>query len=159
MVRVVMLMLLPLVIANWTQLGDTIPRSSDTVQVAETAVDVSNQAAERDMVVGRYYMSKRDYTAAINRFKTIVTHYPASPYVEEALAHLAKSYLTLLSEVRSGEDSPYRENLASEAQTAVAVLNRKFPISHFSAEAHDALTAAALDPVENEKSWISKASK
>ena len=158
MVRVVMLVLLPLVIASWPQPGNTVHGSSDTEQVAETAVDASDQAAERDVVVGRYYMSKRDYTAAINRFGTIVKQYQTSPYVEEALAQLAKSFLMLLSE-RSGEDSPYRENLASGARTAVAVLKRKFPASHFSIEAYDALKAAGLDPVEDEKSWISKASK
>jgi outer membrane protein assembly factor BamD len=158
MIRVVMLVLLPLVIANWTRLGDTVQRSSDTEQVAETAVDAPDQAAERDMVVGRYYMSTRNYTAAINRFGTIVKQYRASPYVEEALAQLARSCLTLLSERRE-EDSGFRENLASGAQTAVAVLKRKFPAGHFSIEAYDALKAAGLDPVEDEKSWISKASK
>jgi outer membrane protein assembly factor BamD len=158
MIRVVMLVLLPLVFASWTQLGDTIHRSSNTEQVAETAVDASDQAAERDMVVGRFYISTRNYTAAINRFGTVVKQYRASPYVEEALAQLAKSFLMLLSE-RSGEDSPYRENLVSRAQTAVAVLKRKFPASQFSIEAYDALKAAGLDPVEDEKSWISKASK
>jgi outer membrane protein assembly factor BamD len=158
MIRVVMLVLLPLVFASWTQLGDTIHRSSNTVLAAESAVDASNQAADRDMFVGRYYISTRNYTAAINRFGTVVKQYRASPYVEEALAQLAKSFLMLLSE-RSGEGSPYRENLVSGAQTAVAVLKRKFPASHFSIEAYDALKAAGLDPVEDEKSWISKASK
>src|SRR5690242_14123691 len=33
-----------------------------------------DQLAGREMNVGRYYMQKRDYTAAINRFKTVVTH-------------------------------------------------------------------------------------
>jgi hypothetical protein len=41
----------------------------------------------------------------------------------------------------------------------VAVLDRKFSTSHWSVEAHDALKAAGLEPVENEKSWISKALK
>jgi outer membrane protein assembly factor BamD (BamD/ComL family) len=95
MIRIVTLALLPLVLANWTQLGDTNHQSSDTAQVAETAVDASDQAADRDMVVGRYYVSKRDYTAAYNRFKTIVSQYPASPYVEETVALLVEIYLHL----------------------------------------------------------------
>jgi hypothetical protein len=55
-----MLVLLPLVLANWTHLGDNVQRFSDTAQVAETAVD---QAAYREMVIGRYYMDKLNYTA------------------------------------------------------------------------------------------------
>src|SRR4051812_6439253 len=43
-----------------------------------------DQLAGKEMNVGRYYMDKRDYTAAINRFKTVVTQYqttrhPARP--------------------------------------------------------------------------------
>jgi outer membrane protein assembly factor BamD len=145
MIRTAALAVLPMVLANWTQLGDTIHRSSDTTEVAETVVDPSDQAAERELIIGRFYMSKLDYAAAINRFKTLVTKYPASPYVEEALARLAEVYLAL--------------RIAGEAQTAAAVLDRNFPTSHFSIEAHDALKAVGLDPVEDEKSWISRALK
>ena len=35
-----------------------------------------DQLAGKEMDVGRYYMEKRDYTAAINRFKTVVTQLP-----------------------------------------------------------------------------------
>src|ERR1700753_3874813 len=45
-----------------------------------------DQLAGREMNVGRYYMEKRDYTAAINRFKTVVTQYQTTRHVEEALA-------------------------------------------------------------------------
>lgn len=111
----------------------------------------------RDMGVGRFYMSKRDYTAALNRFKTVVTRYPTSPYVEEALARLAEIYLAFCSE--KARSSEFIAAFQLEAQTAVAVLDRKFPMSHFSAGARDALKAAGLDPVENENSWIGKALK
>jgi outer membrane protein assembly factor BamD len=162
MIRRVTLALLPLVLANWTRPSDTIHRSSDTAEVAEMAVDASDQAAEREMIIGRHYMSKFDYTAALNRFKTVVTRYPASPLVEEALTRLAEIYLALPSDVRTRENVWNRESIAalqSEAQTAVATLDRKFPTSHFSIEAHDALKSAKLDPVENERSWISRALK
>jgi outer membrane protein assembly factor BamD len=144
-VRMVMLALLPLILANWVQAGDNSQPFSNAAQVAETAVDASDRAADREMNIGQYDMSKRDFTAAIFRFKTLVTQYPASPQVEGALVHLAEMYLA--------------RHIASEAQTAVAVLDRKFPTSHFSIEAHDALARAGLDPVENENSWISNALK
>src|SRR6185503_11119691 len=34
-----------------------------------------DQLAGKEMNVGRYYMQKRDYTAAINRYKAVVTQY------------------------------------------------------------------------------------
>jgi len=45
------------------------------------------------MAVGRYYMDKRDYTAAINRFKIVVTQYQTTRHVEEALARLTEAYM------------------------------------------------------------------
>ena len=44
-----------------------------------------DQLAGKEMDVGRYYMEKRDFTAAINRFKTVVTQYQTTRHVEEAL--------------------------------------------------------------------------
>jgi len=158
MTRMAMLALLPLVLANWTPPGGNIDRFSDAAEVTETAVGASDQDAANEMAIGRYYVSKRDYLGAINRFKVVLTHYPASPYVEEALARLAESCLALLSDVPPGTKLN-REFLASEAQTAVAVLDRKFPDSDLSIEVHAALRSAGLEPVENEKSWISRAFK
>jgi outer membrane protein assembly factor BamD len=63
--------------------------------------------------------------------------------VEEALAHLAEAYMGL--------------GIASEAMTAVAVLGRKYPNGHWSAEAHEALASAGLEAAEDSNSWISRA--
>jgi outer membrane protein assembly factor BamD len=158
MIRMAVLALLPLAHANWTLPGDNICRFSHTAEVGETAVGTSDQDAAKDMAVGRYYVSKRDYSGPINRFKIVLTQYPASAYVEEALARLAESCLSLLSDVPPGTKLN-REFLASEAQTAVAMLDRKFPDSRLSIEVHAALRSAGLEPVENEKSWISRAFK
>jgi outer membrane protein assembly factor BamD len=158
MVRLAMSALLPLVLANWTLPDGTIERFSYTADVNETAVGASDQDAAKDIAIGRFYISKRDYIAAINLFKVVLTHYPASPYVEEALARLAESCLALLSDVPP-RTKLNREFLASEAQTAVAVLDRKFPDSDLSIEVHAALRSAGLAPLEDEKSRISRAFK
>jgi outer membrane protein assembly factor BamD len=97
------------------------------------------------MEVARYYSGRGDYDAAINRLHIIVTRFATSQYVEEALAHLAESYLAV--------------GLSTEAQTAVAVLGRKFPNGRWSAEARNALRAAGLEPIEDARSWISQAFK
>ena len=65
------------------------------------------------------------------------TQFPTSRHVEEALAHLTESYLAL--------------GIASEARTAVAVLGRKFPNGHWSAQARAALQSAGLEPAEDDK--------
>jgi outer membrane protein assembly factor BamD len=97
---------------------------------------------DSDMVVGRYYVSNRDHTAALNRFKIVVMHHQHMRHLEEALARLAEAYLAV--------------GVASEAQNVVAVLVRKFPDGRWSAEARQILKAAGLEPIEDEMSWVSR---
>ena len=67
------------------------------------------------MEVGRYYLSKKNYVGAINRFKTVVSDYQTTAHVEEALMRLTECYMAL--------------GVKNEAQTAVAVLGYNFPES------------------------------
>ncbi|HCX18019.1 MAG TPA: outer membrane protein assembly factor BamD, partial [Afipia sp.] len=71
-----------------------------------------DQLAGKEMTVGRYYMDKKDYTAAINRFKVVVTQYQTTRHVEEALARLTEAYMAI--------------GIVGEAQTAAAVLGHNF---------------------------------
>jgi outer membrane protein assembly factor BamD len=104
-----------------------------------------SSGADMHMNVARHYIANREHFGALNRLKIVLTQFQTSQYAEEALARIAELYLTL------GADS--------EAQTAVAVLHRKFPSSSWSARARTALDTVTLAPAENEGSWISKAFK
>jgi outer membrane protein assembly factor BamD len=99
--------------------------------------------AESIMLIGRYYVGRRDYTGAINRFRLVVTHYPSSRQIDEALARLTEAYLAL--------------GILSEAQTAAAVLAREFANSRWSALAQQAVRSTDLIPLENPRSSISQA--
>ena len=48
---------------------------------------------DRDLATSRYYVAKRDYTAAVGRFKIMVQKCPRSPDTPEALAFLTERYL------------------------------------------------------------------
>jgi outer membrane protein assembly factor BamD len=141
-IRLAGLVVLAVVLAGWSP-----PRGS-TFQVAQNAeggdkaMDAA-QLADREMMVGRYNIDRRNYTGAIYRFKTVVTQYPTSANAEEALARLAEVYLAI--------------GITSEAQCAVAVLQRKFPDGHWSHAALDALRSSGLEPAEDERSYISRA--
>jgi outer membrane protein assembly factor BamD len=107
------------------------------------AVPARAQAGpDSDMVAGRYYVSNRDHTAALYRFKIVVIHHQHTRHLEETLARLAEAYLAV--------------DVASEAQNVVAVLVRKFPDGRRSAEARQILKAAGLEPIEDEMSWVSR---
>ena len=71
--------------------------------------------AAQEMNVGRYYLKRNNQVAAINRYKTVVTEYQTTAHVEEALYRLTEANMSL--------------GIASEAQTAAAVLGHNFPNS------------------------------
>jgi len=102
-----------------------------------------DQLAGKEMQIGRYYLERREYLAAIKRFRYVVEQYPNTRQVEEALARLTEAY--------------YAMGLTSEAQTAAAVLGHNYPDSQWYADSFKLLQSGGLEPRENAGSWISKA--
>jgi outer membrane protein assembly factor BamD len=102
-----------------------------------------DQLAGKEMAVGRYYQSKKNFIGAINRFKIVVTQYQTTRHVEEALMRLTECYMTL--------------GIVPEAQTAAAVLGHNFPESVWYKDAYGMVKGQGFEPQENSGSWISKA--
>lgn len=102
-----------------------------------------DQLAGKEMQVGRYYLERREYLAAIKRFRYVVEQYPNTRHVEEALARLTESYFAM--------------GLTSEAQTAAAVLGHNYPDSQWYSDSYKLLQSGGFEPRENKGSWISKA--
>ncbi|HXF89252.1 MAG TPA: outer membrane protein assembly factor BamD [Xanthobacteraceae bacterium] len=113
---------------------------------AKRKIDIArDQLAGREMAVGRYYMEKKDFTGAINRFKIVVTQYQTTRHVEEALMRLTEAYMAL--------------GIVPEAQTAAAVLGHNFPDSSWYQDAYKLVRSGGVEPRENKESWISRAFK
>jgi outer membrane protein assembly factor BamD len=118
--------------------------NSEYAIAAKRKIDVGrDNLAAREMMVGRYYMDRRDYTGAINRFKIVVTRYQTTRHVEEALLRLTEAYLSL--------------GIVGEAQTSAAVLGHNFPDSRWYKDAYALVQQRGLQPSENRGSWISQA--
>ena len=47
--------------------------------------------ASKEMYIGKYYLKKKKWAAAINRFKNIIEKYETTIYVEEALHRLVET--------------------------------------------------------------------
>ena len=63
---------------------------------AEFKIDLINDIlAAKEMYVGRYYVDKKKWIAAINRFKFVVDNYDTTIYVEEAIFRLVEVYYIL----------------------------------------------------------------
>jgi outer membrane protein assembly factor BamD len=101
--------------------------------------------AASEMNVGRYYLSKHNYLAAINRFKTVVTEHQTTRHVEEALERLTECYFAL--------------GIKPEAQNAAAILGHNYPDSPWYKDAYALLKTDGLEPRADSGSWLSKSWK
>jgi outer membrane protein assembly factor BamD len=119
---------------------------SEYAQNAGNRIKIAEDSlAASEMEVGRYYLKDRNYVAAINRFKTVVSEYQTTAHVEEALARLTESYMAL--------------GITKEAQNAAAVLGHNFPDSKWYKDSYALLQSDGLAPREDGDSWLSKAWK
>ena len=56
---------------------------------------INDILASKEMYIGRYYLDKKKWISAINRFKTVINDYQTTIYVEEALYRLVETYYLL----------------------------------------------------------------
>ena len=98
--------------------------------------------AGKHMAIGRYYLRRNQYLAAINRFRLVIKDYQTTTHVPEALHRLVEANLAL--------------GLTSEAQSTAAVLGYNFPGNDWYLDSYALLTGQDLRPEEDKGSWISR---
>jgi outer membrane protein assembly factor BamD len=96
--------------------------------------------ASKEMEIGRYYLRRENYTAAINRFRVVVEQFQTTSHTPEALLRLVEAYLAL--------------GLPNEAQTAGAILGHNFQASPFYDDAFRLLNDQELAPEAAGESWL-----
>lgn len=96
--------------------------------------------AGKEMEIGRYYLRRENYTAAINRFRVVVEQFQTTSHTPEALLRLVESYLAL--------------GLTNEAQTAGAILGHNFQASPFYDDAFRLLNDQELSPEAAGEGWL-----
>ena len=99
-----------------------------------------DQLAGKEMEVGRYYLKRRHYAAAINRFRVVVQDFQTTTHTAEALHRLVESYLAL--------------GLTDEAQTAGAILGYNYQSSPFYDDTFRLLKGKGLSPEAKGEGWL-----
>ena len=67
--------------------------NSDFALDAKFKIDFINDImASKEIYIGRHYIKKEKWIAAINRFKTVIENYETTIYVEEAIHRLVEIY-------------------------------------------------------------------
>lgn len=117
--------------------------NSEYVEDAKFKIQVTeDQLAGKEMSIGRFYLNRHNYVAAINRFRNVLQYFQTTRHAQEALYRLVEAYMGL--------------GITDEAETAAAVLGHNFPDSQWYQDAYALLKDKGLSPHTNESSWISK---
>lgn len=98
--------------------------------------------AGKEMEVGRFYLKRGNYTAAITRFRIVVADFPTTTHTAEALHRLVEAYLAL--------------GLRGEAQTAAAILGHNYAGSEWYQDSFALLTGQGLRPQGSREGWLGK---
>lgn len=115
---------------------------SEYAKSAELKFELAfDHLASKDMEIGRYYLKRGNYTAAINRFRSVVQDFQTTTHTAEALHRLVEAYLAL--------------GLNDEAQTAGAILGYNYQSSPFYDDSFRLLKSKGLAPEAKGTSWLS----
>jgi outer membrane protein assembly factor BamD len=114
-----------------TAFEDVIRRFPDNryAEDARLKLDViRDHLAAKELEIGRFYEDRREYLAAINRFRRVVDDYQTTAEVPEALGRLTECWLAL------GVDE--------EARSATAMLGHDYPQSQWYGDSYALLTGS-----------------
>lgn len=90
-----------------------------------------DQLSAKEMDIGRQYLKKKNYSAALNRFKYVVEKYETSTHVPEALHRQVESYIAL--------------GLMDEAVRTAQVLAHNYPNSKWYNYSYKMLNGEKID--------------
>ena len=110
---------------------------------AQLKVDLTrDHLAGKEMAIARYYQTRNQLLAALNRFKVVVEQYQTTNHVPEALHRMVEIYLAL--------------GLTDEAKKIAAVLGHNFPGNEWYEDTFTMLQTgrAAGAPEQKESGWL-----
>lgn len=97
--------------------------------------------AAKEMEIGRYYLKRKHFAAAANRFRIVVEDFQTTTHTAEALHRLVESYLSL--------------GLTDEAQTAGAILGHNYRSTEWYQDSFALLTGQGLSMTSSGDNWLS----
>ncbi|MFL2771405.1 MAG: outer membrane protein assembly factor BamD [Rhodospirillaceae bacterium] len=118
-------------------LQDVINRFPETpyARDARLKIDLTrDHLAGKEMTVGRFYLRRQQYLAAINRFKSVIDNYGDTTHTPESLFRLVEAYTAL--------------GLRDEAKRTAAVLGYNYPGSDWY---EDAYVFAGISKAERDR--------
>jgi len=98
--------------------------------------------AGKEMSIGRYYLVRNQYHAAIKRFRNVIDKYQTTTHVPEALHRLVESYLSL--------------GIAPEATRVAAILGYNYPGNEWYEDTYKLLDDDQRNALLDDRGFINK---
>jgi outer membrane protein assembly factor BamD len=124
-------------------LEDVVRRFPDSKYARDAKLKLDftrDHLAGKEMEIGRYYLKRGYYLAALNRFKRVIDSYQTTTHVPEALERLVECDLAL--------------GLTEEARENAAVLGHNYPGSDWYIDAYALITSGS--PATPAKGWFAR---
>ena len=102
---------------NFLIVINTYPNTDYAIDASFKLDLINDILASKEMYIGRYYLDKKKWISAINRFRTVVDQYDTTIYIEEAIHRLVETYYLL--------------GLVSEAEKYAKLLGYNFQSSEW----------------------------
>jgi len=112
---------------TFNELVRRFPNTAYALDAKQKAILLKDALAGKSMDIGRYYLDKKAFQAAIPRFQEIVTRFQTTKHVEEAHYRMVECYLGM--------------GLHDQALKTAAVLGHNYPGSSWYAEAYSLVGA------------------
>lgn len=124
-------------IRTFNELVSRFPASNYAKDARAKIIFLTDVLAEKSMEVGRHYLIKGQYQAAINRFQLVVERYQNTRHVEEALYRIVECYLAM--------------GIRKPASDTAAVLGHNYPNSEWYKDAYALLENASIKKLNMER--------
>ena len=98
---------------------------------------IDNVLASKELYIGKYYLSKKKWIPALNRFKNIVNNYEQTEYIEEALHRLVEINYIL--------------GLENESKKYAVLLGYNYKSSEWYEESYRVFNKEYISPIEKIK--------
>jgi len=106
-----------LALENLDQLITRFPDSKYSKDARQKIILVNSNIAAKHMNIGRFYQKKSKFTAALNRYKTVIDDFSNTKFTPEALYRTTEIYISL--------------GLKEEAYNTASVLGHNYPKSEW----------------------------
>ena len=126
---------------TFNELCRRFPNTAYAIDAKHKIVLLQDALAGKSMDVGRYYLNKKGYQAALPRFQEVADRFQTTKHVEEAHLRMIECYLGM--------------GLRQQAIQTAAVLGHNYPGSPWYAEAYNLVDAENL-PAFQEKAPTSE---